>query len=148
MAIGKHLKSLVDKLRPVEVPVSPWRPLGAPYPLLAAFDPISSGLTKVSGLIAIWHLGVRPQWLKVAVTKDISASLRSAAQVVAILSYRPNGGVYVAWAPLPIPDLRSHAQYICDHLKPLLQAKRLEAEIDIPPDTKPIAFPFPPGTIE
>ncbi len=148
MAIGKRLKSLVEKLRPVEAPVSPWRPLGAPYPLLATFDPIIVGLAKVSGLIAIWHLGVRPQWLKVAASKDISVTLRSATQVAAILSYRPNGGVYVAWAALPAPDLRAHAKYMCEHLNPLLQGTRLEAEIDVPPETKPIAFPFPPGTME
>ena len=148
MAIGKRLKSLVDKLRPVEAPASPWRPTGVPYPLLATLDPASAGLAKVAGIIAIWHLGVRPQWLKIAATKDISITLRSAVQARAILSYRPNGGVYVAWAPLPVTDLRGQAQHLRDHLKPLLQATRLEAEIDAVTDKMLVAFPFPPGTLE
>jgi len=146
MAIGKKLKSLVDKIRTPEGPATPWLPKGAPYPLLASFDP--AAVQPAPGLIAVWHLGVRPQWLKVATTANLQAAIRSAVQNAALTSYRPNGGVYLAWAPLAANDLRGAARHLIDRLKPVLQAVRLDSEIDVPTDAKPAAFPFPLGTEE
>lgn len=148
MAIGKKLKSLVASMRASAEPVSPWQPLGAPYPLLMNFDPLAIGVSASPGLIAIWHLGVRPQWLKVAAASNLQVAIRSAAQTQAILSYRPNGGVYLAWAPVQTASLAGVTGFLIERLKPALQAARLVGEIDVPTDTKLVNFSFPPGTME
>ena len=76
MAIGKKFKSLVELLRAPEEPSSPWRPLGAPYPLLLNFDPVAVGILASPGLIAIWHLGVRPQCRANSIYRLIPAQWR------------------------------------------------------------------------
>lgn len=147
MAVGKRLKSLVKQLADAPAPPSPWRPNDKPYPILASFEPDAAGLKNVSGLFAVWHLGVRPQWLKVAACADLSLAIRAAISAPAIAAYKPNGGVYVAWAALPkTPALLNHAQHLIVVLKPLLQETRLEGELITPPETKPLDFSLPPGT--
>jgi hypothetical protein len=148
MAIGKRLKSLVERLRPDEGPPSPWRPSGAPYPMLATLDPIAAGIGADPGLIAIWHLGVRPQWLKVAVAMNMQTAIRSASTTQAFLSFRPNGGVYVAWAPLAANSAHAPARFLVERLQPALQSVQLAAEPPALSGAKPVIFPFPPGTTE
>ena len=76
MAIGKKFKSLVELLRAPEEPSSPWRPLGAPDPLLLNFDPVAVRILASPGLIAIWHLGVRPQCRANSIYRLIPAQWR------------------------------------------------------------------------
>ena len=98
-------------------------------------------------MLAIWHLGVRPQWLKVAAASNLQVAIRSAAQAESVLFFRPNGGVYLAWALCPAPGLIGNAGFLTEKLKPALQAVRLASEIDVPAEVKPLAFPLPPGTV-
>lgn len=143
MVAGK-LKSLV---RQFAAPANPWRPDHHAYPLLAMFEPAVAGLAGLPGLMAVWHLGVRPQWLKVAASADLAVSIAAAARAGAITSYRPNGGVYLAWAPLArSPALPGHTVHLARLLSPRLQALRLEAELTVAADTPPQPFPAPPGT--
>ena len=144
MAIGKTFKSLVDKFRTTDAAASPWFPRDAPYPLLVTFDPVM--VQPVAGIAAVWHLGVRPQWLKIAAAANLQVLIRSAAQNAAIISYRPNGGVYLAWAPLPANQMHGAAAHLIGRLKPALQTVRLHGEVDIPADAKHATIPDPPGT--
>lgn len=144
MAIGQRLAALVTRLTAPPSAPSPWRPAHAAYPrLAAAAAPEPAG---TAGLVAIWHLGVRPQWLKVAAVRDIAAAVRSAAAQAAIISYRPNGGVYVAWAPLPLAALPAAAAHLRARLAPAVQALTLDGEIAVPASTAPAPFPLPPDT--
>lgn len=141
MVAGK-LKSLVKQFT---APPNPWRPDHQPYPILATFEPV--GLKGVSGLLAVWHLGVRPQWLKVAAVADLASGILSAAKAPAIVSYAPNGGVYVAWAPLPkTAPLAGHAAHLTQVLSPLLQATPLETELTVVSEAQPVEISLPPGT--
>jgi hypothetical protein len=144
MAIKQRLKSLVDKLA-VPPAVAPWRPATGPYPALGAMDPAALGLDKISGLLAVWHLGVRPQWLKVAACADLGACVRAAQATPAIVSYAANGGIYAAWAPLPPAALAGPLVYLIGELKPTLQATVLAGELAAKPGLKPQAFALPPG---
>ena len=148
MAIGKRLKSLVDRMRPIDQPPSPWRPFDAPYPLLSSFDPASGGVAPSQGLLAIWHLGVRPQWLKVAPVSNLQLAIRGAAQSESILLFRPNGGVYLAWAAVQSSALIVNALFLVQKLRPALQAVPLAGEIELPDNLKPLEFSLPPGTVE
>ncbi|MDX2143185.1 MAG: hypothetical protein SFV19_07510 [Rhodospirillaceae bacterium] len=147
MAIKQRLKSLVDKLA-VSAPSSPWRPATGPYPALATLDPAALQVDKVAGVLAVWHLGVRPQWLKVAACADLGAVVRAAMATPAIMSYAANGGIYAAWAPLPPAFLAGPVVYLVSELKPALQAVTLEGELVPKKGIKPEAIALPPGTEE
>jgi hypothetical protein len=146
MALGKTLKSLAAKLVAQQTPLSPWRPVGAVYPALQSLEPAAHGLMATPGLIAIWHLGVRPQWLRVAAVTNLEVALKAAGQVTAITSYKPNGGVYVAWALTAMPAGLGHAVFLMGRFQPVLQGQALPTEIPVGENTKPMEFPFPPGT--
>ncbi|MSO98484.1 MAG: hypothetical protein EXR11_09745 [Rhodospirillaceae bacterium] len=146
MALGKRLKSLIGSLTAAPTATSPWQPPGQPYPMLVGFDAAGAGLSGTAGLVAIWHLGVRPQWLKVAAVTNLALAIQSAANTAAIVSYKPNGGVYVAWAALQPAALLGPAQHVIATLKPVLQALPLASERAVPADIKPTDFPLPPET--
>lgn len=146
MVLGKRLKSLMGSFTARPPATSPWQPSRQPYPMLVGFDASGAGLSGIAGLVAIWHLGVRPQWLKVAAVTNLALAIQSAASTAALVSYKPNGGVYVAWAPLQPNALLSPAQYVVAAIKPLLQALPLASERMVPADIKPTDFPLPPGT--
>jgi hypothetical protein len=143
MAIKQHLKKLVGQA--AARAEMPWRPIGTPYPMLAGLDAAAMGLDKVAGLLAIWHLGVRPQWLKVASCADLGAAVRSAQAAPAIMSYAPNGGIYIAWAPMPPALLAGPAVHLIARLEPTLQSRMLEQEVVVKAGIKPVAIDLPPG---
>jgi hypothetical protein len=138
MALGDKLSSLVKKFAGPDAPPSPWHPVGQPYPLLMSFEP--APLAGKQGIVAIWHLGVRPQWLKVASVRDVAAAITYAKTVPEIVSYRPNGEVYVAWT-LTAPT--GAVQHLIATLAPILKVN-LAGEVDAKGDA--VSFPFPPGT--
>ncbi|MBL8628704.1 MAG: hypothetical protein JNM81_03680 [Rhodospirillaceae bacterium] len=139
MALRARLSSLVRGLAGSSAPSSPWQPVGQPYPLLTTFE--AAPLNNVPGLVAFWHLGVRPQWLKVALVQNLGLAIAKAAATPAIMSYRPNGDVYLAWARSIQP---AQAKHVIEALQPVLKIK-LDTEIDNLGDAK-ADFPLPPGT--
>jgi hypothetical protein len=143
MAIKQRLQQLVGKLAAPMPP--PWRPIDRPYPLLGGLDPRVEKLHKTPGVLAVWHLGVRPQWLKIAACTDLGAAIESAAANAAIMSYAPNGGVYAAWAPLPPAAMAGPVVHLVAELRPALQSHALAGELQPKPDTKPAVFALPPG---
>jgi hypothetical protein len=138
MVFGGRLSSLVKRLTGDGTP-SPWQPVGQPYPLLVNFSPVF--LNGMPGLLAIWHLGVRPQWLKVALVQNLGIAITAAALTPEIMSYRPNGEVYLAWAPLAQP---AQAKHVITALQPILKTK-LVTEIENLGEQS-ADFPLPPGT--
>ncbi len=138
MAFGARLSSLVKRLTGDAAP-APWQPVGQPYPLLANFSPVF--LNGMPGLLAIWHLGVRPQWLKVALVQNLGSAITNAVLTPEIMSYRPNGEVYLAWAPLAQP---AQAKHVIAALQPVLKIK-FASEVENLGDQS-VDFPLPPGT--
>ena len=113
---------------------SPWRPLHAQYPALAPFD--AGTLAGQSGVVALWHLGVRPRWLKVMGGADLAALVRAAQADVDIRNAEVHGGVYLAWAPLAAPATTGAVASLT------LQLGLGKA---VPPEGA-APFPLPPGT--
>lgn len=124
-----------------------WQPIGLPYPRLSEIDFVVAGLTGASGLYAIWHLGVRPQWLKLAATQDLGRAMIAARADPVIGGFQSNGGLYVAWLKEPPGIAVSHEVFLTSELRPLFR-HRHEFDLAIPQQTPAFACPLPPGAVQ
>jgi hypothetical protein len=135
-------KRLGEMLRKIAPAASPWQPAGAPYPALAQLD--VKPLKGQAGIYALWHLGVRPRWLRVGGAADLGAALTRAKDAADLRAAEAHGGVYAAWAPLAVGDIPAVLGTLAAALRPVLQDLVLAGEIAAGkpgPD-----FPLPPGT--
>ena len=122
--------------------ISPWRPRGQPYPALQAFD--LKPVAGQSGLYAVWHLGVRPRWLRVGGAAELAAALTRLRSLPEIEAAIAHDGVYLAWTPLPVGEIPAALASLNATLRPHLQALDLG---EIKPAAKADrAFPLPPGS--
>lgn len=120
-----------------------WQPHGQPYPRLSGFDAAAAGLADAPGLCVIWHLGVRPQWLKVAASRNLAATIAAAATAAPIVAFQPNGGLYLAWVCCAAPRAAAIAAHLVGALSPRWRACDLPGEL--PPAAVAESFPLPPG---
>ncbi len=126
---------LADIFKAATALVAPqWRPVDARYPALTGFD--VGALAGQSGVLALWHLGVRPAWLRVAGGPDLAVLVRVAQADAVIRAAEAHGGVYLAWAPLAAPAVPNAVASLTVQLG-LGKAS--------PPEGAP-PFPLPPGT--
>lgn len=119
-------------------------PKDARYPRLRGLDVSAMGLARQSGLYACWHLGVRPQWVRVGAAMDLGAAIMHLQQHKEIVGYDANGGLFVAWAFLPAAELPGAVAYLAAQLNPVLQTLIVVGEIAAA--ATGTTFVFPPGT--
>ena len=124
---------------------TPWLPKDARYPRLLAWDAKTAGAVGQSGLYACWHLGVRPRWLRVGGAGDLTLAIMQLQKRAEIVRHEANGGVFIAWAVLPVAQQAAAVGYLAEHLKPVCQTLALAGEMA--PILPGVAFPFPPGTV-
>lgn len=122
----------------------PWLPSDQPYPPLLALDFAAAGARD--GLYAVWHLGVRPQWLRVGAAADLGAALGALARMPWIVGHGNNGGIFVAWAYPPKADHAGIVRFLAETLKPAYQHENFAPDLAFPSEAVPHIFPLPPGT--
>ena len=121
-----------------------WQPEGGIYPRLNEFG--AGGLGGRGGLYAVWHLGVRPQWLRVGITADLGAAAMQLKQAPWVKAHEGNAGIYIAWAS-PVPAQGSgFARFLAETLKPAFQHVAFSADQALDAETSAISCPLPPGT--
>jgi len=121
-----------------------WQPDGARYPRLLSFDP--QPLVGRPGLYLLWHLGVRPQWLKAGCGKDIGAAITHLSRTPEIAAFIPHDGPFLSWAfcaPEAAPGL---VKFLANRLSPVLQDLVLVCDMIVDPAAAPVACALPPGT--
>src|SRR5690606_23014491 len=99
-----------------------------------------------SGLYLLWHLGVRPQWLRAGFSKDLGAAAAHLAKTPEVAAFIPHDGPFLSWsfcAPEIAPGL---VNFLVARLNPALQNPVLECDMDIDPTARPVACVLPPGT--
>jgi hypothetical protein len=136
------LASLVSGILKAAPPAQIWQPDGKPYPRLLNFN--TDGLKGRQGLYAVWHLGVRPQWLRVGAAVDLGGSLAGLKTAPWIALHENNAGVFAAWAFAPPAEAAGMARFLADKLTPAFQME--SCMNDLPLDVAPVAVPLPPGT--
>jgi hypothetical protein len=122
----------------------PWNP-GPPYPSIFELAAHRSDLERKGGVYLLWHLGVRPRWLRAGHSIDLAGSFAAQAELKAIASCRSNGGVFVAWSAVQRDRRAGVVRYLAQRLEPAFQALAVPSE-DALHETAPIVFPLPPGT--
>tara|TARA_R110000868_G_scaffold47339_3_gene155366 strand:- start:1639 stop:2028 length:390 start_codon:yes stop_codon:yes gene_type:complete len=123
-----------------------WQPGDQVYPRLSEFDATVSGLEDLGGVYAIWHLGVRPQWLRIGASENLSKTFEILTALEDVAVFDRNRGVFVAWAPVPEEQWAGIVKSLTARLAPALQGLRLETESSIEEDALPVDCPLPPGT--
>jgi hypothetical protein len=136
--------SLFKKPKP---PEDKWHPANAAYPSLFDLSGHAAALDAKGGIFALWHLGVRPQWLRVDASANLLDSLKAVADVPEIRAYRRNGGLFVAWSYPEVTRQPGIVLHLRTKLEPALQYLVLPGETVAAAPT-PFMFPLPPGTTE
>jgi len=104
---------------------------------------METGGPQTGGVFALWHLGVRPQWVYVGAADDLASAFDAARNDPDMLAYDRNGGLYVAWADLPPEQRPGVVVHLRAALVPAVSASPLD---DLGPglaDAQEIVFPPP-----
>lgn len=143
IAFGKLLRGIAAT--PQTSPVQ-WQPVGTPFPRLMGFNPTM--FDGKSGLYAIWHLGVQPQWLRTGHAADLGAAVRQLMEASWVKTHKANAGILLAWAFMPVAQGAGYARDLVERLKPAFQSAPFWADAALDEGTQRVSCPLPPGTSE
>lgn len=91
------------------------------YTRLIRLDPEKAGLSGVSGVVVIWHAGVKPRWVYVGYAADIAAYLHEIGNNRSIMDYEVHGGLYVTWSLIKSEFQGGVVKYLTEQMKPLIK---------------------------
>lgn len=121
-----------------------WQPEGASYPRLMSFD--AGLLAGRAGVYLLWHLGVRPQWLRVGFTKDLGAAAAHLTKTPELADFIPHDGPFLSWSFCLPETAPGFVNFLTRRLHPVLQDLVLTCDMLIDPAAPPIPCPLPAGT--
>ncbi len=121
-----------------------WSPAGGNYPRLMHFD--SRELARQPGLYLLWHLGVRPQWLRAGFSTDLGAAVRLLAATPEIVDFAPNDGPFLSWSFCATEGASGLVNFLTGRLKPVLQHQALACDLPIDPAVPAVPCALPAGT--
>jgi len=108
---------------PLPEPLNPkWKQgEGGRFPKFLDLDPEAAGLTGKSGVFAIWHTGVKPEWVYVGSSSDLAADFFKLGDDKGILEYRDRGKLYCSWCFI-LPEFQpGTVSYLTLALKPVVE---------------------------
>ncbi len=122
----------------------PWQPEAGPYPrlMLLEEDALQS-LKDVGGLYALWHRGVRPQWIYAGHADDLGEALTTAQEHPDVRLYDLNEGVFVTWAVWPADQRAGAVIYLRGVMEPAAGLDALDVLGLVAEDAKPVTVPLP-----
>jgi hypothetical protein len=127
-----------------KAPAVIWQPEGAKYPRLLQFDP--SALAGRSGLYLLWHLGVRPQWLRAGYSADLGEAAKLLAKTPQIMAFGANDGPFLSWSFCAADGAAGAVNFLAGRLKPALQDQMLACDRAMDPAVAPAPCELPAGT--
>jgi hypothetical protein len=139
-------KRLAGALSPArdQGPAMVWNPAGGNYPRLLHFE--SRDLSGRAGLYLLWHLGVRPQWLRVGYSADLGAAVRVLAATPEIVDFASNDGPFLSWSLCTAESAPGLVNFLMGRLKPVLHHQALACDLAIDPAAPAVPCPLPAGT--
>jgi hypothetical protein len=94
---------------------------GGRFPKFLDLDPEAAGLKNTSGVYAIWHTGVKPEWVFVGASDDLAAAFFKCGEDDDILQYQNRGSLYCSWCFI-LPKFQPGAVcYLTRALKPIVE---------------------------
>ena len=140
--------SLLARFTKAKTPGDLWQPVDQAYPSLFDLKAHAAALAGKGGVYALWHLGVRPQWLHIGAGPSLGACMTGAATALAVSPWRGNGGLYAAWVFMDSTRWPGIVQGLRFRLAPALQDVAFPEDAVWDPATAPVVFLLPPGTTE
>jgi hypothetical protein len=139
-------KRIAGALAPAQAkaPALVWQPVGGRYPRLLHFNP--RDLAGRPGLYLLWHLGVRPQWLRAGFSADLGAAVRLLSETREIVAFGPNDGPFLSWSYCSAAEAPGVLTFLAARLTPLLQDQALACDHALDPAAPAVPCPLPAGT--
>lgn len=78
----------------------------------------NAAIEGIGGVFVIWHSGVKPGWVYVGCTTNLSADLTALHESRDILDYESRGGVFVTWYAIDSARAGRIFKFLHDALKP------------------------------
>jgi len=88
---------------------------------------------RVGGIVVVWHGGVKPTWLVVKSTENISTTIEQLASDNEIAAYEGRGGVFVTWSLIQKKFQPGVAKYLIHTMKPELNRETPASKADAVP---------------
>lgn len=120
-----------------------WEPAGG-YPRLLLFD--ARVLAGRTGVYAVWHLGVRPQWLRVGFSADLGAAAAVLARTPEIAAFGPHDGPFLSWSFCGAEGAAGIVNFLVNRLNPIVQTQALVCDVPVDPAAPARPCALPPGT--
>ncbi len=111
-------KSAQPKFKGVQDPKWVRSPKGGFYRL--GYVDTSLASMKNGGVVVVWHGGVKPGWLSVKATGNISDTISQMSNDNEIDAYEGRGGVFVTWSPIQGKVQNGVVKYLIKTMKPIL----------------------------
>lgn len=109
------------------------------FPLFVQLDPEEAGLSGKSGVLVVWHGGVKPAWVWVGASNDLAATIHELAKDDDLMYYDLRGRLFVSWSMIK-PDFQPGVvRFLNEHLKPIIDNPAAD---DIKADPIPV---YPPA---
>lgn len=109
---------------------------------LSHLEPDQLGLVGLGGVYVVWHKGVKPEWVYVGQSDDLSVALTRALDDEDVYDYEPRGGLWCTWATIR-PEYRDGAvAYLRRLLNPVIEPRPGD-ELD--PESVELIAIQPPG---
>jgi len=123
-----------------------WQPATGHYPRLLSFE--ARVLSGRPGLYLLWHLGVRPQWLRAGFSNDLGAAVAQLAGDPELAAFAAHDGPFLAWSFCPPALAPGLVKDLIDRLHPVLQDRVFSCDRALPPEATVLPCPLPGGTKE
>jgi hypothetical protein len=123
---------------------SQWQPAGCAYPQLADVD--MAATAGRAGLYLLWHLGVRPRWLRAGYALDLGGAAALLAKSPEVVALAAHGRLFFSWffcAPECAPG---HVTFLNQRLEPALRQLALACDAATDPAASALPCPLPAGT--
>lgn len=93
---------------------------GGRFHRFIVLDAEKEGLSGIGGIYAIWHGGVRPEWVYIGKSNDLAATFQELAGNGDIRNYNVRGGLFVSWALIREEFRNGVLYFLNDSMKPLV----------------------------
>lgn len=101
---------------------------GGRFHRFIVLDAEKAGLTGIGGIYAIWHGGLRPEWVSIGKSDDLAATFRDLAGNEDIRNYNVRGGLFVSWALIRQDYRDGVLRFLNDSMKPLVPGPDIPGE--------------------
>ena len=141
-------KRIAGAVVPPQGPVTlvAWQPLAGNYPRLLSFE--ARALSGRAGLYLLWHLGVRPQWLRAGYSNDLGAAVAQLAADPEVAAFAAHDGPFFAWSFCPPARAPGLINDLINRLHPVLQDRVFPCDAALLPEAPMVSCPLPAGTKE